>query len=274
MKRLLFCNISPLTYKISEKKCILLKKIKNLFILGKFAVTKTEEKLEHVIYKHNSLIRRTLGNVEMYLQENKAVNLELVSPKINKTIIKSGEIFSFWNLVGDCNEKKGFKEGLTIKNGGTSHDIGGGVCQFTNLIHWLVLHTDMDIIEHHHHDQIDLFPDFNRQIPFGTGTSIMYNYLDYMFKNNTTNTYQLITYTTSTHLCGEMRAIKAQPYKYHIAVENEFFSKETNGVYRNGKVYRKKIDKKTGDCVKTDLIRDTHAKVNYDTANLDLVDLT
>lgn len=54
------------------------------------------------------------------------------------------------------------------------------MCQFTNLIHWLILHSPLDIIEHHHHNRFDLFPDHNKKIPFGTGTSIMYNYIEYV----------------------------------------------------------------------------------------------
>lgn len=64
----------------------------------------------------------------------------------------------------------------------------------------------LQIVEHHHHDGLDLFPDFNRQIPFGTGTSIVYNYLDYRFYNPTNATYQLIVYVTDKYLCGELRA--------------------------------------------------------------------
>ncbi|MCV4732570.1 VanW family protein, partial [Escherichia coli] len=83
-------------------------------------------------------------------------------------------------------------EGLTIAGNEASKGIGGGLCQFTNLIHWMALHTELDIVEHHHHDRLDLFPDYGRQIPFGTGTSIMYNYLDYRLKNNTSITYQIV----------------------------------------------------------------------------------
>ena len=144
----------------------------------------------------------------------------------------------------------------------------------TNLIHWMILHTDMEITEHHHHDQIDLFPDFKRTIPFGTGTSIVYNYLDYRFKNTTNLTYQLIIYTTDEYLCGELRADARQDYKYHIVSENVFFSKENDGVYRNGEVYREKVDCSTGNKIKKELIRKNHAKVCYDTSNLEVVDKT
>ena len=274
MKRKLFCEISPLTYKISMQKCIMKRNIKNALSKEKFAKTKGEP-LPIVIYKHNSLIRRKLGNVDLQLQENKAVNLGLAAPKISGVIIRPGETFSLWKLVGSCAERKGYKEGLTISTGRATKGIGGGMCQMSNLIHWMILHTDMEITEHHHHDQLDLFPDFKRVIPFGTGTSIMYNYLDYRFKNTTDITYQLIIYTTDEYLCGELRADKRQRYSYHIDAEDVFFSKESDGiVYRNGKVYRTKVDVKTGNQVEKKLIRTNHAKVCYDTSNLEIVDLT
>ncbi len=273
MKRKLFCEISPLTYAVSVEKEILIRTLKNLASRTRFARIRQDEELEYVIYRHNSLIRRRLGNVDMRLQENKAVNLSIAAPKINKVLIRPGETFSFWYLVGRTTARNGYKEGLTIRNGSTSSGIGGGMCQMTNLIHWMILHSDMEITEHHHHDGLDLFPDYQRKIPFGTGTSIVYNYLDYRFKNTTDRTYQLIVYTTDEYLCGELRADQRQRYKYHIETENEFFSREKGVVYRNGEVYRKQIDRVTGKQTGRTLIRRNHAKVVYDTAGLEIKDV-
>ena len=88
MKRRLFCSLSPITYKISYYKEILLRKMKNLLMFWKFAKQKSEKKLPILIKKSNSLIRRRLGNVDMHLQENKAMNLSLAAPKINNILIK------------------------------------------------------------------------------------------------------------------------------------------------------------------------------------------
>ena len=242
MKRKLFCEISPMTYAISRRKCIIERSVKNLVHSGSYAKTRQTDSLEYVIYRHNSLIRRKLGNVDMQLQENKAVNLSIAAPKITGILIRPGEIFSFWYLVGNTCARKGYKEGLTISSGKTGPGVGGGMCQMTNLIHWMILHSDMEIIEHHHHDRYDLFPDYQRKIPFGTGTSIVYNYLDYRFKNTTDRTYQLILYTTDEYLCGELRSSEPQVNKYHIKAENEFFSRENGIVYRNGEIYRIKVD--------------------------------
>lgn len=268
MRRRLFCQISPTTYKISVHKCRLQRHIRDLFGHQIFASKKSDQLLPVVIYRHKSLIRRRLGNVQMELQENKAVNLSLAAPKVNGILIRPGETFSFWYLVGSLSARKGYLEGLAISNGQPKAGTGGGMCQFTNLIHWMILHTPLRIVEHHHHDGMDLFPDFNRQIPFGTGTSIVYNYLDYRFYNPTDTTYQLIVYTTPAYLCGELRATKPQKNTYHIVSENEHFEEHNGIVYRCGEVYRRIIDPRTGNCIKKQLIRRNHAKVMYDTSHL------
>ena len=271
-QRKLFCEISPLTYKISTHKCIAVRKLKDSISSDNFAKVKNNNKLPVVVYKHNSLIRRKLGNVDLQLQENKATNLAIAAPKVNGIIIAPGETFSFWHLVGSPCERKGYKTGLTIASGNPSKDIGGGMCQFTNLIHWMILHSPLDIVEHHHHDGVDLFPDFGRVVPFGTGTSILYNYKDYRVKNNTNQPFQIIVYTTDEYLCGELRTTTELPYSYHIIAENEYFSREDGIVYRNGQVWRSVVDKSNGNTIEKILIKTNHAKVMYDTSNLEVVE--
>ena len=263
MKRKLFCEISPLTYKISRMKNILVRNIKNKFNHS-LASTYSDEKLEYCIYKHNSLIRRTLGNVDPGLQDNKATNLSIAAPKINKILIKPNEEFSYWHLVGNPSESKGYLNGLVVYSNGVGEGIGGGLCQMSNLIHWMILHSDLDITEHHHHDQIDMFPDHGRVVPFGTGTSVAYNYVDYRFKNNTSYTYQLIVYTTDKYLCGELRCDHELDVKYHIYTDDEHFVREKDGIYRCGNVLRKCIDKKTGNIIHDEVIKKNHARILYD----------
>lgn len=264
MKRRLFCEISPFTYRLSMEKEILKRHLQDRLHKTSFARERTEDSLPVVVYRHNSLIRRRLGNVNMQLQENKATNLALAVRHIDGLLIHPGETFSVWKLIGRTTKRKGYKEGLTIAKGQPSQGIGGGMCQLSNLIHWLVLHSDLTIVEHHHHDGLDLFPDYGRQIPFGTGTSISYNYIDYRLKNNTSNTYQLILRVDDEYLCGELRAQEHQPHTFHIHAENEFFSREDGVIFRNGEVYRDVIDPATGRCLESQLIRTNHARVMYD----------
>lgn len=264
MARKLFCEISPLTYKISVQKNIIIRNIKNISGKQKFSLHKSDDKLPFIIFEHKSIIRRVLGNVDMNLQENKAKNLSLAAPKIDGVLICPGETFSLWQLVGKCKASMGYREGVTISNAKVSSGVGGGMCQLSNLIHWMVLHSPLEIVEHHHHDGFDLFPDYNRKVPFGTGTSITYNYLDYRFKNTTDNTYQLCIYVNEKELCGELRSDAPAEYEYEIRTENEMFVREGEEVYRLGEVYRKCTDIKSGNIIGDTCIRKNRAKVMYD----------
>lgn len=270
MSRKLFCQLGPTAYRISVWKGRVLRAGKDALSGQRFARERDPEPLAVCVIKHNSLIRRRLGNVDMELQENKAVNLALAAPCVSGILIRPGETFSFWQLVGKTSARRGFREGLTISSGRTGQGIGGGMCQFTNLIHWMILHSPLTITEHHHHDGMDLFPDFNRQIPFGTGTSICYNYLDYRFRNDTDATYQLLVQVDGEYLRGELRSDAPQKRKYHIRTENEGFVREDGIVYRVGEVWREAIDPVTGDRVERKLLRKNHAKVMYDTSNLEI----
>lgn len=268
---MMFYQISPLTYKISRFKEIQKRNIKDLLSRKNFAKTFSDEILPVVIYKHNSLIRRKLNNVDEHLQNNKAVNLAIAAPKVSKILIKPKETFSFWKLVGSITPKKGYLEGLTVKSGTVDKDIGGGMCQFTNLIHWMVLHSSLKIVEYHHHNGIDMFPDFGRKVPFGTGTSIMYNNLDYQFYNDSDDiTYQLIVYTTDEYLMGELRANKQEKYKYHIKEDYSYFEKDdNNNWYRRNQVTKRVIDKVTGNEIQCFTIAANKAKVLYDSKFID-----
>ena len=263
-QRKLFCDISPLCYELSVFKCCLVRRLRDLLSKEHFCRRRSKELLPETIYKHKSLIRRQLGDVDMVLQENKAVNLALAAPKISGILIQPDETFSLWHLVGKTSARRGYKDGLMIKRGKPDHGIGGGLCQLSNLIHWIVLHTPLEIIEHHHHDGVDLFPDFGRQVPFGVGTSISYNYLDYRFKNTTEQSFQLIIFTDEKYLNAELRSTAQLPVKYHVESRDEHFSEEAGSWYRCGEVWRQCVDKAHGNVIEEKLLKINHAKVMYD----------
>ena len=83
MARKLFCELCPLTYELSRWKGIALRHLQDLRCSSPFARSRREEPLPVLAYRHASLIRRRLGNVDMRLQENKAVNLRLAAPKVS-----------------------------------------------------------------------------------------------------------------------------------------------------------------------------------------------
>lgn len=266
MSRMLFCQLGPWAYRVSAEKEILRRRVQDLK-RGPFAGEKAGP-LPALIYRHKSLIRRRLGQVDMELQENKAVNLALAAPKINGVVLWPGQTFSFWRLVGRCTAHKGYKTGMTISNGRTGQGVGGGMCQFTNLIHWMALHSPLTIVEHHHHDSLDLFPDFGRQVPFGVGTSIAYNYLDYRLRNDTSQPFQLMAWVEGEYLCGQLRAAHALPETYHIRTEEEYFLRQGKELYRCNTILRRRVDRVTGQWQQQVLMRNK-ARVLYEECYID-----
>lgn len=264
MQKKLFCDINPTCYKISVKKEILLRNIKDFFSKEKIATEKSKERLFNIVKSHSSILVRKLEGVDMSLQENKCTNIRIASEKINGIIIKPGETFSFWHTVGKTGKEEGYKEGLVIYSGGRlGSDIAGGLCQMANMVHWLVLNSPLTVTELHHHSDA-LFPDDRRKVPFGTGTSVLNNYVDYRFKNNTDQKVQICTWIENSELCGELLSESPFPYRYRLVEENHHFRKEGKDYYRISQVYRWIIDRESGSTIGKELILDNHSLVMYD----------
>ena len=264
MSRRLFCEYGPLAYKISLFKEARKKDLKDLIQGKKFAKKRQMENFEYIWKGDTKVLLRKLHGVDMDLQKNKVVNLKLASKKIDGIIVNPGEEFSFWNLVGNATEKKGYVEGLVISNSKMKKGIGGGLCQMANMIHWLVLHTPLTVTELHHHSDA-LFPDEKRRVPFGTGTSISYKALDYRFKNTTPYPIQIRVWLDDKFLYGEIRSNVELKEKYKIVEEDNYYAKNIDGkFYRNSKVYRIIMDKETHEEKKKELILNNHSQVMYD----------
>jgi vancomycin resistance protein VanW len=134
-----------------------------------------------------------------------------------------------------------------------------------NMIHWLILNSPLKVTELHHHSDA-LFPDERRRVPFGTGTSVCYNSLDYRFKNDTDQAVQILVWTKEGELMGELRSEAPFLYRYKLVEEDHHYRKEGDDYYRISKVFRNVIDKETGEVLKKELILDNHSKVMYDHA--------
>lgn len=261
--RKLFCDINPTTYKISLEKEIFKRNVKDLFSEEKIAMQHSKEILPNIVKSHSSILIRKLNGVDLRLQENKVTNIMLACNKVNGLIIHPGETFSFWKTVGKATQKKGYKEGLVISSKGLTSGYGGGLCQMANMIHWLVLNSPLEVTELHHHSDA-LFPDERRRVPFGTGTSVSYNNIDYRFRNNTDQDVQILVWIEDGELLGELRSEREFPYRYKLIEENHHFKKEGDKYYRISQVYRLVIDRATNEVLNKELILDNHSAVLYD----------
>ena len=221
------------------------------------------EKLDFRVKKHQSKLLKKLGETDMRLQHNKVDNLKLVVERINGTILRPGETFSFCKTVGLPTRRKGYKEGIELSFGKPKPGIGGGICQSTNLLHWLALHSPLTINERHHHS-IDPFPDDGRVLPWASGAAVFYNYLDFQLTNNTGWTFQINIWLTEKLLEGELRVNEELDFAYHVVEENHAFIKKEDQFFRTNEIWRKKIAKfRSGELIEKELIAKNYGKVMY-----------
>ncbi len=232
----------------------------------KYAKKRVTEKLSFRIKKHQSVLLRKLGESNEQLQLNKVTNLSIAIKQIDGVLIKPGETFSFCRLVGLPTKRKGYLLGMELSFGEARAGIGGGICQISNMIHWLVMHSPLTIIEKSNHS-FDPFPDEGRVLPFGSGAAIFYNYIDFQFTNNTKDTFQINLWINQKYLEGELRVSNDLDLSYHIFEENHSFLKIENQFFRQNEIWRKCIEKKTGNIIKSELLKKNFARVTYEPQN-------
>lgn len=262
MSRKLLTQRFPFLIPIRLMQRMLFKRISDILKGYKFAKTISQEELPFKVFKYKSRLIRKLGDTDIQLQYNKVTNLKIAAGKMHKVIIRPGETFSFWNLVGVST--KGYKEGVMLLNGNVKKGLGGGLCQLGNLLYWMFLHSELKVVERYRHS-FDAFPDFIRVIPFGTGATLMRGIIDLKATNLSNNTYQICIHFDDEFIYGDIRSIKEPQYQYTLHErEHRFIRKEDNQIYRQNKVFRKTIEKSSGNEILDELIIENDCLVKYE----------
>ncbi len=251
---------SKLRQVLGREYFILKRKFNWTFGKKDWAKLKSNALLKHTVFSHKSMILRPLKDVDMYLQENKRTNLEIAINKIDNILIRPGETFSIWKLVGRPTKSKGYLDGLVLKQGKISKDTGGGLCQLGNLLFWICAHSPLTITERYRHG-FDVFPDVNRKVPFGAGATLSYNYIDLQVTNETDNIFQLTLWLDNTHLNGKLLSKNEIDVEYLVKEKNHLIKQQLWGGYsRHNQIY--KIEK-SAQSETEEMIVENHAIMMY-----------
>ena len=248
-------QIAGREYYIFKRKC------KWLFGRIKWAKSEVEHKDWHTVFSHKSLILRQLKDVDNYLQENKRTNLRLAIEKINNTVIKPQQTLSVWKLVGRPAKRKGYLEGLVLNQGKIDKGTGGGLCQLGNLLFWIVAHSPLTVTERYRHS-FDVFPDVNRNVPFGAGATLSYNYIDLQIKNETDNEFQIKLWLDDQYLNGELMSKMPVTQTFSVEERNHIIKQQFWGGYSRHNQIFKIVDDRQGH-ISEILLVENHALMMY-----------
>lgn len=200
------------------------------------------EPLPWVQVTHATPLLRELRGEDMELQRNKVVNLKLAAARLNGVMLHPGETFSYWRAIGKPSRRKGYLEGMVLFLGRIGSDVGGGLCQLSNLVFWMTLHTPLTVMERYRHSH-DVFPDAGRTQPFGSGATCAYPHRDLMIRNDTDMDFQLRVWVDETHLVGEWRARTPPEHRYEIVERNPRIDQASWGGYiRHNQLFRRTLD--------------------------------
>lgn len=152
----------------------------------------------------------------------------------------------YWRLIGKPTRRKGYRDGMVLFLGRIGSDVGGGLCQLSNLIFWMTLHTPLTVVERYRHSH-DVFPDTNRTQPFGSGATCAYPHRDLMIRNDTEQPFQLCVQVGKQVLKGEWRAPAPPVCRYEIVERNHRMDQASWGGYvRHNELYRRIYDLEGG----------------------------
>ena len=121
--------------------------------------------------------------------------------------------------------------------------IGGVISQISNLIHWLVLHSELQLVERAKHS-FDPFADDGRVLPFGSGAAVFYHYIDLVIHNPTDKTFQIRLHIGDHQLEGEFLCNEERQYSFHIDEKQHAFINRQGVIYRKNEIWKDTMNKK------------------------------
>ena len=106
-------------------------------------------------------------------------NIKLACETLNGTVVKKGETFSLWNVLGCPTKEKGYKKAKAFTSEGEIiKSYGGGICQISTTIYNAVLEVEgLEVKERHEHSRDVVY------IKDGKDAAVSYNSADFKFKN-------------------------------------------------------------------------------------------
>jgi len=228
-----------------------------------FRVRRAPGALPYIEARHATPLFRPLLGLDPVLQSNKVVNLRIAVARLDGLVLEPGQRLSFWREVGRPSYVRGFADGLVLDHGALKSGVGGGLCQLTNLLYWMTVHTRLDVVERWRHSY-DVFPDSGRTQPFGSGATCAWPALDLQVQNRTHSRYRLSLEVTETELRGRWTCDEAFTGNFEVYERAHVVTHEGPGVYvRHNQLWRRELD---AGCrvVRDSPLTENHALLMYE----------
>lgn len=216
----------------------------------------------NTLIEDKSLLINENTGASLEYQYNKVHNLRLAARTVNRIVIRPGETFSLWWLVRCADRKTPYKDGLCVHNGRLTHVYGGGLCQLSNQLFWLFLHTPLTIVERHKH-KIKEFPNPSPDDPCGVDATILEGWLDLRARNDTQENLQILLSMDEEYFSGAILTERPIRRRYDIVNRNLKYYAEAGKQYESVEVVRRTLDAVTGEVLKEEALYTNVTEIGY-----------
>ncbi|MCB9761709.1 MAG: VanW family protein [Alphaproteobacteria bacterium] len=221
----------------------------------------------HLQVRRESPLRRQGTAYAPAIQAAKEHNVRRAAALLDGVRVPAGGAFSWHDTVGPPLRARGFVPGPELHDGAFALGGGGGACQVANLVFWLAVHSGMQLTERHRHGY-DLFPDDDRDVPFGCGATVFWPTRDLRFRNPLPHDLRLRVRVEGDRLVGEAWLSADPGLRFEIVERDARFERTPAGVYRVNRLLRCSISP-DGARVEEPLLQN-RARVRYAVSPEDL----
>lgn len=130
-------------------------------------------------------------------------NLEITSKRLNGTVVKPNETFSFTKTIGPSTAAKGYEEAdIYDSNGNKIKGYGGGNCQVSSTLYNAVQKvSSLEVVERHEH---------SNTVPYvkeGHDAAVAYGSVDFKFKNTNNFSIKILVETSKKYVVVKLMKI-------------------------------------------------------------------
>lgn len=248
MARKRITQLFPWLLPIRKKQRLFCFYTKMRFDGNHYANWQTEELLPFNLFESSCPMYNTATGFDMVYQENKVFNLKLAAVTLDKLVIRPGETFSFWNRVRYADKQTPYKDALAEVNGQLTTQYGGGLCQISNLLCWMFLHTPLTIIERHGHGKKD-FPEPPSDAPMGVDATVAEGWLDFRVRNDTDMNVQISISFDDTHIIGRVFTERDVGRTWQVVNKALTYYREPEGIFEEVDVIQRVYDISENRCI-------------------------
>ncbi len=265
MSRKLLTQLCPFLMPMrlwQRKKCYYLK----MRFDGNRYASRKEPLFPYELAGDKSLLINEHTGADIRYQYNKVHNLRLASQTMSHIVIHPGETFSLWWLARHADRREAYRDGLCVHSGKLVAVYGGGLCQLSNMLFWLFLHTPLTIVERHMH-KVKEFPNPSPDDPCGVDATILEGWLDLQVRNNTEEAMQIELTMDDAYYYGRILVNHPPKRRYAVMNQNLQYVTRAGKTYESVEVIRQTIDVKTGAVLREDALYTNVSEIGYDIGN-------